>query len=200
MSIGLKNSTSIPSLEMAMMAVLDNTCTKEYILELVAQQTDGKSLAEKINRTLRRMTVNNPILPYVVEHPQEFSLDLRTNSRPIIFTALMCSAYPIIYDTVFLLGKHFHAQDEVPTILINAKLSEKYGSSVDFSKAFSHTLKMLVDAGLIERKHVGSYSANHFPKVSTYAMTLYKQSFLLNNPNYGMADDVESNPYFEFVK
>lgn len=201
MAVGVKASASLVSMELIMSAIFDGSCTKEYILELVAQETSGKSRAEKVNRTLRRVTVNNPILPFVLEHKDEFTADLRNkNSRPVVMTALMCAAYPIIYDTMSMLGKYFHAQDEVSMNLISTKLSESYGASVDFSVAYNSTIKMLIEAGMVERPRVGFYTPCRIDKASEFALAMYKKAFLLNNPNYSASDDVESNPFFEFIK
>lgn len=201
MAVGVKASASLVSMELIMSAIFDGSCTKEYILELVAQETSGKSRAEKVNRTLRRVTVNNPILPFVLEHKDEFTADLRNkNSRPVVMTALMCAAYPIIYDTMSMMGKYFHAQDEVSMNLISTKLSESYGASVDFSVAYNSTIKMLIEAGMVERPRIGYYAPCRIDKASDFALAMYKKAFLLNNPNYSASDDVESNPFFEFIK
>lgn len=200
MAVGVKASTSLSSLERAMVAIFDGSCTKEYILELVAEETSGKSRSEKVNRTIRRMTVNNPLLPFIKEHSDEFMAGIRNNnSRTVIYTALMCAAYPLFYDTVSLLGKLFHAQDEVPMNLVYRKLSEKYGASVDYGIAYNSTIKMLFEAGLIKRPTPGIYEASRVSKASDFALELYRKSFVVNNPNYTEADDIISGPYFEFI-
>ena len=62
---------------MTMSAILDGTCSKEYIIELVALETSGKSRAEKVNRTIRRMTVNNPLLQFIKDHADEFNANTK---------------------------------------------------------------------------------------------------------------------------
>lgn len=201
MAVGVKASASLVSMELIMTAIFDGSCTKEYVLELVAQETSGTSRTEKVNRTLRRVTVNNPILPFILENKDAFTASLRNkNCKPIVMTALMCAAYPIIYDTVSLLGKYFHAQNEVPMNLICSKLSEKYGASTDFSIAFNSTIKMLIEAGIIKRPRIGFYEPCRVDKVSDFAQEMYKRAFLQNNPNYSLADDVETNSFFEFIQ
>ena len=200
MAIGVKASASISSLGMVMGAILDGTCTKEYILEIVALETSGKSRAEKVNRTIRRMTVNNPLLPYILEHKDEFVANTKSGvNKTVVYTALMCAAYPLFYDTVALLGKYFHAQDEIETHLIFSKLSEKYGASVDSTIGFNSVIKMLVEAGLIMRPKTGFYRACRMTNISDFTREIYTKAFLQNNPTYSDKDNVMSNSYFEFI-
>ena len=200
MAIGVKASASISSLGMVMGAILDGTCTKEYILEIVALETSGKSRAEKVNRTIRRMTVNNPLMPYILEHKDEFVANTKSGvNKTVIYTALMCAAYPLFYDTVALLGKYFHAQDEIETHLIFSKLSEKYGASVDSTIGFNSVIKMLVEAGLIMRPKTGFYRACRITNISDFTQEIYTKAFLQNNPTYSDKDNVMSNSYFEFI-
>ena len=200
MAIGVKASASISSLGMVMGAILDGTCTKEYILEIVALETSGKSRAEKVNRTIRRMTVNNPLLPYILEHKDEFVANTKSGvNKTVVYTALMCAAYPLFYDTVALLGKYFHAQDELETNLIFSKLSEKYGASVDSTIGFNSVIKMLVEAGLIMRPKTGFYRACRMTNISDFTREIYTKAFLQNNPTYSDKDNVMSNSYFEFI-
>lgn len=200
MAIGVKASASISSLGMVMGAILDGTCTKEYILEIVALETSGKSRAEKVNRTIRRMTVNNPLLPYILEHKDEFVANTKSGmNKSVVYTALMCAAYPLFYDTVALLGKYFHAQEEIETHLIFSKLSEKYGASVDSTIGFNSVVKMLVEAGLIMRPKTGFYRACRMTNISDFTREIYTKAFLQNNPTYSDKDNVMSNSYFEFI-
>ena len=200
MAIGVKASASISSLGMVMGAILDGTCTKEYILEIVALETSGKSRAEKVNRTIRRMTVNNPLLPYILEHKDEFVANTKSGvNKTVVYTALMCAAYPLFYDTVALLGKYFHAQDEIETHLIFSKLSEKYGASVDSTIGFNSVIKMLVEAGLIMRPKTGFYRACRMTNISDFTREIYTKAFLQNNPTYSYKDNVRSNSFFEFI-
>lgn len=200
MAIGVKASASISSLGMVMGAILDGTCTKEYILEIVALETSGKSRAEKVNRTIRRMTVNNPLLPYILEHKDEFVANTKSGmNKSVVYTALMCAAYPLFYDTVALLGKYFHAQDEIETHLIFSKLSEKYGASVDSTIGFNSVVKMLVEAGLIMRPKTGFYRACRMTNISDFTREIYTKAFLQNNPTHSDKDNVMSNSYFEFI-
>lgn len=200
MAIGVKASASISSLGMVMGAILDGTCTKEYILEIVALETSGKSRAEKVNRTIRRMTVNNPLLPYILEHKDEFVANTKSGmNKSVVYTALMCAAYPLFYDTVALLGKYFHAQDEIETHLIFSKLSEKYGASVDSTIGFNSVVKMLVEAGLIMRPKTGFSRACRMTNISDFTREIYTKAFLQNNPTYSDKDNVMSNSYFEFI-
>ncbi|MBE6339836.1 MAG: hypothetical protein E7069_03725 [Bacteroidales bacterium] len=200
MAIGVKASASLGSLSLAMSAILNGSCTKDYILELVALETSGKSRTEKVNRTIRRMTVNNQLLPFIKEHSHEFLANsIQGTNKTAVYTALMCAAYPLFYDLVTLLGKHFHVQDEVPTSLIIAKLSEKYGSSVDSTIGFNSAIKMLVEAGLITRPETGIYKACRLSGLSDFSLSFYKKAFLVNNPTYSELDNIETYPYFEFI-
>ena len=185
---------------MVLGAIIDGTCSKEYILEIVALETSGKSRAEKVNRTIRRMTVNNPLLPYIMEHKDEYLANTKGGAnRCVVYSGLMCAAYPLYYDTVTLLGKYFHAHDEIETNLIFSKLSEKYGASVDSTIGFNSVIKMLVEAGLIMRPKTGFYRACRMTNISDFTREMYIKAFLQNNPTYSDKDNVMSNSYFEFI-
>jgi hypothetical protein len=200
MAIGLRNNVAVATLERVIYSILDGSFSQDYINELIAMETSGKSQAEKINRTIRRMTINSKLLPFIREHEADFKAYTKTASnRCIIYVALFCSAYELFYDMVSLFGKHFHVQEEVTTQLIKSKLFQKYGNAVDVSRGIACALTMLVDAGLITRTRVGVYTVNKQGNISDFAREMYKKAFLQHNPNYTEADAVETNPFFEFV-
>lgn len=201
MAVGLKEFVPITSLELCYMAIFDGSCTPEYIQSLVALQTSSPNVAEKINRTIRRMTVNSKLLPYILENKEEFILGNKHRcTRSAMYTSIMCAAYPVFYDILNILGKFFHAQDEVPATLLFEKLREKYGASVNCQRGYTCACRMLIDAGIIERSQFGTYKACRLNKISDFASEMLIQSFLINNPNYSVEEIKSSNIYFEFIK
>lgn len=200
-SIGIEKRISLNTLEQALLSVLDGTATPEYIRLLAASECTGANRAKKVVAVINRFTVRNSLLPYLKEHENEVRQMLnKKNDRPLLFVAIMCSAYSLFYDTVFLLGRICHAQDQVGRDYIEKMLSEKYGSSRTFYVAFDCVMPMLSEAGFIVRPKTGIYEIGKMEQFSDEALQVYKQSFILNNPMYSIEDDFEGNPYFEFLK
>ena len=201
MAIGLRERVATPTLEKVIFSILDGSFCQDYINELIALETSGKSRADNLNRTIRRMTINNKLLDVIKEHEEEFKAYSKTGAnRCIIYAALFCCSYELFYDLISLLGKYFHVQEEITTELVKSKLCQKYGNGENVSRGICCALGMLVDVGLITRTQVGVYQANKQTNISDFARWMYKKAFLLNNPNYTEVDDVESNSFFEFTK
>lgn len=184
-----------------MASILDGDFSQEYVDELIALETSGKSRADNLNRSIRRMTINNPLLEFIKENEQEFRTNTRTGAnRCIVYIALLCCSYELFYDLVSLLGKYFHVQDEVSTTLIRTKLTQKYGNGENVARGLSCSVGMLVDAGLITRTQTGIYQANRQTGLSEFSEKIYKKAFLYNNSTYNENDEVESNSFFEFIR
>lgn len=200
MAIGLRERVALSTLEAVMNSIFEGYFSQDYINELIALETSGKSRADNLNRTIRRMTINNSLLDVVKEYEQDFRAYSKSGAnRCIIYVALFCSSYELFYDLVSLLGKFFHVQEEVSTDLIKGKLCQKYGNGENVARGICCALGMLVDAGLIERTHVGVYKAKVQSNICDFARWIYKKAFLYNNPNFSDTDYVESNPFFEFL-
>ena len=120
--------------------------------------------------------------------------------KPLPLTAVICSTYGFGSDVVALLGKYFHAQETVTTELIRQKMSAKYGSNWSLPNALYCILPMLIEAKLLERPVPGEYKAIRIKNASDDALKVYRKAFLLNNPMLSEKDNIESNPYFEFIK
>ena len=116
--------------------------------------------------------------------------------RPLLFVALMSGAYTIFYDTLAILGKYFHVQEEVSRELLLKKLSEKYGNNRMLDVAFDCVMPMLVEAGFVKRSIPGVYVICKQEKYTDEAKKIYQLSYAVNSLNY--ADDLR-NPYFEFI-
>ena len=119
--------------------------------------------------------------------------------RPLLLTAIICSAYGFGYDVVALLGKYFHAQEIVTTELIRQKMSEKYGSNRSLPNALYCILPMLIEARLLERPEAGMFKALRIKNATDEAKAVYQQAFFLNNPMLSEKDNMELL-VFEFIK
>lgn len=200
-TIGIEKRISLGVLEMALRAVLDETASSEYFYELANTECTGANRAKKIVAVINRMTMKSKLLPYIATHKDEILLALRNkNDRSLLFVAMMCSAYTIFYDSVSIFGKFFHVQEQVTREFLLRKLAEKYGSNRALDVAFDCIVPMLMEAGFIVRPKPGVYEICKQEKYSDFAMQIYKKSFLLNNPAYADNDDIESNPFFEFIQ
>lgn len=200
-TIGIEKRISLAVLEMALRAVLDGNATSEYFLELAHTECSGATRAKKTVAVINRMTIKNKLMPYIAEHKKNVLNLLRSKSdRQLIFVAMMCSSYTLFYDTMALMGKYFHVQDEVTREYLLKKLREKYGSNRMLDVAFDCVMPMLIEAGFIIRAKTGVYQMLKQEKFTDDALILYRKSFLLNNPNITEVDYIDGNSYFEFLK
>lgn len=199
--IGINQRIPMNVLELAMLAELQGNASTDYFRELAATEYNGQNRIGKAVQVINRLTKRNPLLPYLKENQASIESMMRSKTdKPLLMTAIISSAYGFGYDVVALLGKHFHAQESVTSVLIRDKMAAKYGSNRSLPNALYCILPMLIEAGLLERPKVGVYKAIRISKASDEAKKVYCESFLLNNPNLNKNDDFKSNPYFEFVK
>ena len=198
-SIGIEKRISLSVLELALRATLDGTASSAYFYELANAEGIGKNRAKKTVAVMNRMTLKNKLLPYIQENKDAVESMMRNKfDRSLLFVAMMSGAYTIFYDTLAILGKYFHVQEEVSRELLLKKLSEKYGNNRMLDVAFDCVMPMLVEAGFIEKPVPGVYMMRKQEKYTDEAKKIYRQAYSLNNPNY--SDDVNMNPYFEFIK
>ena len=197
-SIGIEKRISLNVLELALRATLDGTASSAYFYELANAEGIGKNRAKKTVAVINRMTLKNKLLPYIMDNKETINNMMRNRyDRPLLYVAMMCGAYTIFYDTLAILGKYFHVQEEVSRDLLLKKLSEKYGNNRMLDVAFDCVMPMLVEAGFIERPVPGIYAMRKQEKYTEEAKKIYLQSCMLNNHNYSA--DMNRNPYFEFI-
>lgn len=195
--IGINQRIPMNMLELALRASMEEDATTDYFRELAAMEYNGQNRIGKTVVVLNRLTKRNPLLPYLLKNKEQVEQMLRNkNDRPLLLTAIICSAYNFGFDVVTVLGKYFHVQDEITTDLITKKMAEKYGSNRSLPNALYCILPMLIEAGLISRPVAGVYKKEGIKNATEAAIEVFKQSYSLNNPNY--ADDLRS-PYYEFI-
>ena len=64
---------SISMLEMAMKAALDGTYNTDLALSLAAGEYEGQNRIKKCVTILNRLTVKNPLFPFIREHIKEYN-------------------------------------------------------------------------------------------------------------------------------
>ena len=200
-TIGIEKRVALSVLELALKAALDGSATPEYFMQLALSGCTGANRAKKTVGLLNRLTIKNKLLPYITANKEAVEAMLRSKmDRPLLFASMMCAAYSIFYDTLTVLGKYFHVQENVTRVFLLQKLSEKYGSNRSLDVAFDCVMPMLIESGFVQRAGQGVYAIAKQEKYSENALEIYKQAFLLNNPTLKEEDNFETNPYFEFIK
>lgn len=135
--VGINRRISINVMEMAMKAVLDGCFTPEYASDLAYGEYQGVDRINKARSIIGKLTLRNPLFPYIEEHRQDYFTAIKfKGDRAIIFTALINAAYIFGYDTQTILGKFFHVQDEISSQLLINRLSFIYASN----RSLSNTL------------------------------------------------------------
>lgn len=199
--IGINQRIPISLLEMALLATLDGEASSAYFAQLAATEYKGENRIKKAVSVINRLTVKNPLLPFLKERKDEVKVSLRNNQdRALVFASIICSAYSFAYESVCILGKYLHIQDAVSTALLRQKLSEKYGANRSLPNAMNCVLPMLIEAGLLSRPVPGTVYAVSHAKSSEFASTVYGQAYLLNNLHLSEVIETENNPFFEFIR
>ena len=199
-TIGIEKRISLGVLELALRSVLDGSASSDYFYELANTECTGANRAKKIVAVINRLTIKGKLTPFLKEHKEDVLQALRNkNDRAMIFVSMMCSSYTIFYDAVSIFGKFFHVQEQVSREFLLKKLAEKYGSNRALDVAFDCIVPMLMEAGFISRPKPGIYEMYKQDKYTEFAKTVFKQSFIINNPTFAESDVIESNPYFEYV-
>lgn len=167
-------------MEMAMKAALDGCFTPEYAADLASGEYQGENRINKARSIIGKLTQRNPLFPYIEQHRQEFLSAIKyKGDRAIIFTALINAAYPFGYDTLTILGKYFHVQDEVSSQLRINRMASLYASNRTLPNALYCVLPMYMEAGLIGRPKTGIYTKNELEIVTPFARELFIKSSLL---------------------
>ena len=200
-TVGINQRISINVIEMAMKAALEGCYSSEFAADLASGEYEGSNRINKARSIIGRLSIRNPLFPFIEEHKNESYVAIKHKSdRAIIFTSLINAAYSFGYDAMVVLGKFFHVQDEVSTQLILNKMSSIYASNRSLPNALYCIMPMYIEAGLINRPKTGIYTKVYYEGVSTLARKLYIKSFLVHN-NLIQEEDIDSleHPYFEFI-
>lgn len=200
--VGINQRISINVMEMAMKAALDGCFTPEYAFELASGEYQGDNRINKAKSIIGKLTMRNPLFPYIQEHKQEYQTSIRhKGDKAIIFTALINSAYEFGYDATTILGKYFHVQEQVTSQLIINKMSSIYASNRSLPNGLYCIMPMYIEAGIIDRPRTGIYTKIEIESVTPFTQELYKKSFFINNPLYNEEDyEYTEHPYFEFLQ
>lgn len=199
-TIGINQRIPIHILELALCSALQDDASPEYFSELAATEYNGENRIKKAISVINKLTIRNPLFGYLHEHADAVLTAMKNKlDRPLLFGAVICAAYPFGFDTLSIMGKYFHVQQQVNSALITQRMASKYGSNRSLPNALYCVLPMFIEAGLLNRPMAGIYEANRQERYSDFVLTLYRKAFVLNNPSYTMEDDIDSNPFFEFV-
>lgn len=199
-TIGINQRIPIHILELALCAALQDDASSEYFSELVATEYKGENRIKKAVSVVNKLTIRNPLFGYLHEHADAVLAAMKNkHDRPLLFGAVICAAYPFGFDTLSIMGKYFHVQQQVNTNLITQRMASKYGSNRSLPNALYCVLPMFIEAGLLNRPVAGIYEANRQERYSDFTLTLYRKAFVINNPTYTMDDDIDGNSFFEFT-
>ena len=200
-TVGINQRISTNVIGMAMKAALEGCYSSEFAADLASGEYEGSNRINKARSIIGKLSIRNPLFPFIEEHKNEYYVAMKHKSdRAIIFTSLINAAYSFGYDAMVVLGKFFHVQDEVSTLLILNKMSSIYASNRSLPNALYCIMPMYIEAGLINRPKTGIYTKVDYEGVSTFARKLYIKSFLVHN-DLIQEEDIDSleHPYFEFI-
>ena len=200
--IGINQHVSLQTLDMAMRAALDERLTEAYARDIALGECDTLGKAQKVGSLILRLTLRNPLFSYIKQHREEYLTAIRfQGDRALVFTALVNAAYPFAYSLTTVMGRYFHAGDNVSSGLVLNRLSRVYASNHSLSKGIYSVLPMLLEAGIIRRVTRGLYARREVNTLTDFSLELYRRSFFVNNPLLDNESvDFDTHPYFEFCR
>lgn len=199
--IGINQRIPIPTLELALKAVLEGRYDDSYATELARMDYNGENRIKKAKVIINKVTKLNPLMPYLIENADKVKLAMKNeDDKAMILIALVNASYEFCYDVTSTLGKYFHAQKEIGTSLIVSKLSNKYGTNRSLPNGLYCILPMLIEAGFLLRPKAGVYQMRSLEPQTDIAKETYKRSFFQNNPMLTDSYRFENHFYFEFIE
>lgn len=199
-TIGINQRIPIEIIEQAIKAVLDDCYDNDYATELVRMEFNGENRIKKAVQIINRLTKTNILMPFLKENAEKVKIALNhPEDCGLICISLVNSAYPFCYDVTSVMGRYFHAQNEIGMPLITSKLSAKYGTNRSLTNGLYCILPMLIEAGFIVRSQHGCYQICHIPSRTDIAQTIYQKSFLCNNPTLNDDYHFSNHFYFEYI-
>lgn len=200
-TIGLRQRIPMSLLEMALTAVLTGEYSREYFTELVSTEYSGQNRLSKAVTAISQLTDKNPLIDLLRKNKDAVLLALRNRAdRALILSSLIIAKFEFAYDLFTLLGKYFHVQDQVTTILISQKMSQKYGSNRSLPNAMHSALPMFIEAGILNRPKIGFFEICKVSPTSEIARMAFDEAFFHWNPTLSREIEHFSNPYYEFIE
>ena len=144
-TIGINQRIPIHILELALCAALQDEASPEYFSELAATEYKGENRIKKAVSVINKLTIRNPIFGYLHEHADAVLAALKNKyDRPLLFGAIICAAYSFGFDTLSIMGKYFHVQQQVNTTLFPCATTSEHnldnttdGKQVRFKPIFA---------------------------------------------------------------
>lgn len=199
-SIKLDQHVALPILEQAVCATLDGKMTPEYAHELGLTSGLSKERSRKTGYTIRCATLRNPLMPWIVQHKDKFYQVFKQDSdKAVLIAGILVGAYPVMYNLLTFVGKYLHTEDTVKSSFIKQRLSDIYGSNLNFNRTMNAAFRMLTECGLLRKVNPGVYAKNKLEGISDFTRKLYRQAYLIHNPYLSESDNLETNPYFELI-
>ena len=144
-TIGINQRIPIHILELALCAALQDDASPEYFSELAATEYNGENRIKKAVSVINKLTIRNPLFGYLHEHADVVMAAMKNKlDRPLLFGAVICAAYPFGFDTLSIMGKYFHVQQQVNSALITQRMASKYGSNRSLPNALYCVLPMFI--------------------------------------------------------
>ena len=200
-TIGISQRISVNIMEAAMKASLNGTFTPEFATDLAGLEFKGPNRIKKACFFIGHLTQRNPLFDYISNHRKEYAGAIcYDGDRALIFTALINAAFEFGYDVTCIMGRYFHAQNEITSKLIVSQMAANYSNNRGLMNGLYCVLPMYIDAGFIDRPKIGVYKRKELNPVTAFSKEIYRQSFLIHNSFYTINDLGRiDHSYFEFL-
>jgi hypothetical protein len=204
-SIGINQHIPLSVLDTGVLRILEKgTIEREELYALMLQQTAGENRAKKAaGYASSILSYNSDLLSRLREvFTVESWSKLPQSDRNAFVICLTCLRYPILFDTLCLLGTQFKIQTSVNRAFINQKMSLKYGSNRTFMVGMDALIPMIIESGIIVRLKVGLYGKNETCSIMHQFIkeSWIKTDCILSNIKQISIDEAKYRPWMGFFE
>lgn len=204
-TIGINQHIPLSVLDTGILRILEKgSIDREELYALMLQQTSGENRAKKAVGYASSILTNPSIL--LSRLPELFTVEswakLPQNDRYAYIISLVSLRYPILYDTLCLLGTQFKIQTSVNRAFINQKMSLIYGSNRTFMVGVDAIVPMIIESGIVVRLKMGLYGKNEaFSLCHQFIKESWiKTDCILSNIKHMSIDEVKYRPWMGFFE
>lgn len=201
-SIDINQRIPLETLHAALEAYLNDDYSNEYIMEQLRLEYSGENRLKKALRIVNRIIPKNPLILLINDNKDVIKLAIKKKQdRDIILIALLNSAFPFSYDVLKIFGKFFAVQEIINADTVKKSISNIYGGNRATENGIYSVVPMFLEAGFFTRPKQGIYKWNNKINCSSnIALTIFIESFKVNNNLNDIKEYQKLDPYFIFIE
>lgn len=189
-------------LEVALISLLNEEYSREYINEQLSLEFTGENRIKKATTLVNKLIIQNKLKEDILENKDKvLNAIKKKDDRNIILISIVNSALPFGFDVLAAFGKYFSVQDIVSSEAIKRNVSAIYGGNRSMENALYAIIPMFLEAGFFSREKTGVYKTEQL-LTSQFSISkfLYEQSYRYNKKLDPSIELNEQDGYFYFFR